>query len=83
MNPDERNSMNHETIIVRRPFDQARPICTCGWQGTTCDSVADAELEASEHTNADYGATRRAQREAARLASLNPKGAACLSQDSK
>ena len=39
----------HETIIVSRPFDQVRPLCACGWQGTTCRSVADAELEADEH----------------------------------
>lgn len=44
--------MKHETIIVSRPFDRVRPICTCGWQGATCGSVADAELEAAAHVKA-------------------------------
>ena len=39
----------HETTIVQRPFDQVRPICTCGWLGTTCRNVADAEIEAADH----------------------------------
>jgi hypothetical protein len=39
----------HATTIVRRPFDQVRPICSCGWLGTSCRNVADAEEEAKRH----------------------------------
>jgi hypothetical protein len=41
--------VEHATIIVKRPEDQVRPICTCGWQGTTCRNAADARIEADEH----------------------------------
>ena len=37
--------MEHKTQIIRRPLDQVRPICTCGWLGTTCRNLADAKLE--------------------------------------
>ena len=39
----------HATLIVKRPFDQRRPICSCGWQGTTSRNLADAEEEADRH----------------------------------
>jgi len=41
--------MEHDTMIVRRPNDRVRPICSCGWLGTTCRNLADAEAEAEHH----------------------------------
>ena len=42
-------AIEHEAIVVRRPHGQVRPICSCGWLGTTCKNLADAKLEALEH----------------------------------
>jgi len=39
----------HKVIIVRRPWDQVRPLCSCGWLGTTCRNAADAREEADAH----------------------------------
>lgn len=41
--------MEHNVLIVRRPFGQVRPICSCGWLGTTCRNLADAKIEADAH----------------------------------
>ena len=31
------------------PLVEVRPICSCGWLGTTCRNLADAEIEAERH----------------------------------
>jgi hypothetical protein len=49
--------MEHTVIIVRRPADQVRPICSCAWQGTTCRNLADATAEGETHKEENMNCT--------------------------